>query len=281
MRHGSPHYEGHGRCRAQLQRIRGYAFHRPANGIRHDTTRAGTSWTRDQTSSNLPIDKVPITLQQVHQLIAETEAANEWANAPHHVVKMIEALNTNIWISCDHYAGVVVPATGSLAGVPLADLVAVVALSVVMGSVRNRLDALGLVKSFETGPAYSAMGIPAGCRPTTDIAVISIVDDNVFPIIAPAPLLLSRLATITALVYEVFRLHELTINFAPTKTAAIVSVAGAGAGGLKQSRELLEGQLQINTIRHTFALPIVHQYRHAGTIYARDLAIGPEIAQKA
>ena len=80
---------------------------------------------------------------------------------------------------------------------------------------------------------------------------------------------------------DAFNSHDLELSFGPRKTAAILSLRGAGARAA--NRAIFGGRPEVTVLREhagVVRLPIVDSYRHLGVMQAREGAIRAEIQQR-
>ena len=91
-------------------------------------------------------------------------------------------------------------------------------MSRVLKTMRQSLDNEGLGTRLEV--------------PGSDILIlvqdVSFVDDMALPIACPANILLSRVADICGIVYLVFRMFGMELNFSPGKSAVVLKLQGPG-----------------------------------------------------
>ena len=120
--------------------------------------------------------------------------------------------------------------------------------------------------------ASTFFGIVCDGRAEVEVAEQCIVDDVKHPVAVPAERLDSVLARVSGIVCDAYRCHGLTLNFAPSKTAAVVTYAGPGC---KAVRERCENRGDIQFITHGFAkqLPLAWQYKHVGVQFARGMTL--------
>ncbi len=108
--------------------------------------------------------------------------------------------------------------TGSAAGTPFADLLHSLAMPRVLKTMRRSLLQEGLVTSLKV--------------PDTDNVIplhdVSFVDDMAVPIACPANILTSHIADVCGIVYLVFRMYGMELNFSPGKSAVVLQFQGPG-----------------------------------------------------
>ena len=84
--------------------------------------------------------------------------AVEWSGSSEHFHRVMAQFQEDQWMSCDHAAGIMAAFIGTAAGLPLAGIIAAIALSKVSRSIQDRLQRLGLVARIPTVDAKAAMG---------------------------------------------------------------------------------------------------------------------------
>ena len=84
-----------------------------------------------------------------------------------------------------------------------------------------------------------------------------------------------------SLLVDSFACHALELSFGPRKTAALISLRGAGSRTAQ--RDLYGGKPEIAVLREdkgAAKLPVVDSYKHLGVVQARGGSIKPELAQR-
>ena len=163
----------------------------------------------------------------------------------------------NSWCTHEFIPNVLNTTAGSAAGIPLADLMYSLAMSRVLLTMRKALACASL---------DSTLRFSDGSIPLKDV---SFVDDMALPVIADsASQIVHKVSQITSIVFVVFRLYGMELNFSPGKSAGIMNFVGAGS---KQARIDLDGAqnaIKIDTspsnVTEVF-LRIVQSYKHLGT----------------
>ena len=104
----------------------------------------------------------------------------------------------------------------------------IIGLSRITRSIENQLSALGVALPVDHSAAadFFQIDLPA-CSPAHTLSV-GIIDDSAF-VLSSSPAEAQRLAaTATSIIIKAYAAHGLTLNFAPSKTAAILIFAGPG-----------------------------------------------------
>jgi hypothetical protein len=218
-------------------------------------------------------EEVADTMKDVHVL-------TEWDTVPPHLLQLITAMQRNTWASVDFAPGILLPTTGTQAGVPLADIVAMAAVSRVPRKVARTLRELQLVTQLDIQAACEFFGHDASSATTNDsyITEIGIVDDAAYPIFGDACSIIDKTSRAMTALYEIYAEHNLALNMAPTKTAAVPTYHGPGATHLKTTNPTT---ITVRTRWGEHTLPVVDEYKHVGSQLASGARLAPEVAQKA
>ena len=68
---------------------------------------------------------------EIIDLLSEARRIAEWGQAPDHLISVVSAFQRHSWTARNFDSGVLRPAVGVQAGVPMADVIACMALSVI------------------------------------------------------------------------------------------------------------------------------------------------------
>ena len=165
---------------------------------------------------------------------------------------------TNTWTSQEFIPNVTRTTLGSSAGIPLADLMYSLAMSRVLKTMRQSLDREGLGTCLEMPEHDSSL-------PLQDI---SFVDDMALPILCSADTLLEHIADVCGIVYLVFRMYGMELNFAPGKSAVVLKIQGAGKKSAEAALFNAKKFIRINKLPDGFSkifINVVDSYKHLGT----------------
>ncbi len=132
------------------------------------------------------------------------------------VFNLTQEWYTNTWTSQEFIPNVTCTTTGSAAGTPFADLIYSLAMSRVLKTMRRSLLNEGLVTSLKVPDTGNVI-------PLDDV---SFVDDMALPIVCPANILTSHIADVCGIVYIVFRMYGMELNFSPGKSAVVLQLQG-------------------------------------------------------
>jgi hypothetical protein len=80
----------------------------------------------------------------------EAYRRREWAEAEPHVQHLAAAYHKSIWTGFDYKTGIVATKIGTIAGMPLADVIFIIAASRVTKRIRTELQAEGLIEQLAT-----------------------------------------------------------------------------------------------------------------------------------
>ena len=111
---------------------------------------------------------------------------------------------------------------------------------------------------------------------------VSFVDDCVHSFMDSDPQrLVQRVCDALAVIADCFAEFGLALNFAKGKTEVVIRFRGVGASSFAQSfYSGNDGLLQVLTKSGPQQVHVVDSYRHLGTIFERDLSLGPEIKNR-
>jgi hypothetical protein len=164
----------------------------------------------------------------IADVMAESHRAVEWGHTPPRLFHLAATFHRALWAAADYHPGVVASDAGCQAGVPYADIISIIGLSRVTRRVSARLQAEGLANDFSVVGLGERFGLP---QPTQGVTITEqcIVDDVAHPI-AVAPAHLERVISwVTGIAFDEYWRHGLRLNFAVTKTAAVINFAGTDA----------------------------------------------------
>ena len=221
-----------------------------------------------------------LTDDELRDVMAEAARTSEWGETPLHLYHLAAAFHRSLWAAADHDTGVMLPTKGFQAGVPYADIISIIGLSRITRKVATRLRAEGIVRRLPMEGASVFFGVANDGRTDVEVTEQCIVDDVVQPIAVSAEHLENVLSRAAAIVCDAYRCHGLALNFAPTKTAAVVTYAGPGCKDVKE-RIKTRGYVQVSTHGGTVQLPLVEQYKHVGVQFASGMTLGPDIVRRA
>ena len=200
---------------------------------------------------------------------------------PEHLKQVVGALNTNTWASADYAGNILKSTRGYQAGVPLADIAFIVTVSVTTRRIRQELAKSGLSETMVMEGVHQYFGLtqPENIPVEIDVSNVGIVDDEVFLVIADAVDLIRKLAKVAAVVHASYRMFGLSLNYLPSKTAAVVTWNGPNSKVEKLAAHVTKGVV-FHCHDRPRTLPFTNSYKHMGTTAAPDNNISPEIAAK-
>lgn len=196
--------------------------------------------------------------------IADPELTlHEWRNTSPHMFYLRAAMHDSVWAAFDHTQAVMTPATGTQAGVPLADVVAMATISRVTRKVARRLRDEHLITEFDSEAAHIYFGLPTRglTLDSSYITELGIIDDAAYPILSNADNIVQDTAKAMGIIYDTYAQHNLTLNMAPNKTAVILTLHSKNTREL-QAKQITE--IPFVTRWGTMHVPLVEQYKHLG-----------------
>eukprot|EP00973_Karenia_brevis_P069598 9677735-Karenia_brevis.AAC.1 len=183
----------------------------------------------------------------------------------------------NTWVSLEGCVGVLATGKGSGAGVPLADLCFILAMSVILKKLRGELSSRECLHYWPWQHATKYDGMGEGLF----LHDVSYSDDVAVPVFAPAAQVSEKLACAAACCVQVFALYGLDVNFSPGKSEAIIRWIGPGSAQAK--RDLMirgQGVVNFNALGKDFCLRVVLQYKHMGPLLTANSHVGQEIVSR-
>ena len=146
-----------------------------------------------------------LTAAEAAAAVQETVSVVIWeAQGAHaHSVALAAAMHEHTWISTEGLPGVLETVRGTLAGTSLADIMYGVLMRRVLGRCREALAAEGLVGALNTPGVDAMFGLHDGtCGLVVNTDDISYVEDAVFPVLAPACDITSKLKATASVVHS-------------------------------------------------------------------------------
>ena len=199
-------------------------------------------------------------------------------NMDQHVMGLAAAVNRNTWASAAYNVGAIQPSRGLQAGVPLADIAFILAVSVTTKNIRTNLAAEGLGCAFATDGAAQYFGVNDIAQ-AASLEEISIIDDAVYPVVATAGQLIHKVQRTAQIVHEGYRRHGLTLNYLATKAAAVVTWSGPGSHQANINAHKEKGTY-FQTRDGWVWLPFVPKYKHVGNISQPNNHTAADVARK-
>eukprot|EP00973_Karenia_brevis_P064121 8910553-Karenia_brevis.AAC.1 len=198
-------------------------------------------------------------------------------NANTCALSLATEMHKHTWSSTEGLPGVVRTLRGTGAGLPLADVVYVVALAKVLRSLRSRLSAEGLIDTFQSNDGLNPLVEANGyCDELLHDA--SYVDDTVVPIFGPPSEMLERIRRATGICVHVFIRYGMELNFKPGKSEVMIKWVGKHSQA--QERKLtitMNNIITCPTFNGSFVdLRAVSMYRHMGS----RTAVGSQMSQE-
>ena len=160
---------------------------------------------------------------------------------------------------------------GCSAGVPLAGIIAAIALSKVNRRIQHRLVAAGLIISRCTDAAKAALD-PKGIlewQPNLAATSFGIVDDDVYVNTCVAAEVESRIKHTAPILFEEYTRAGLELHLHPGKTAALISWHGEGTTDATLAVAALVGNfggIPFQAYGQDFIMPVAGKYKHVGSI---------------
>ena len=119
---------------------------------------------------------------EIADLLSEARRIAEWGQAPDHLIAVVSAFQRHCWTARNFDSGILRPAVGVQAGVPMADVIACMALSVISRRIRPVLLEARLCAPLDQAPGLLAFGdsVDVPLQPFL-VTHVGIVDDECFP----------------------------------------------------------------------------------------------------
>ncbi len=131
-------------------------------------------------------------------------------------------------------------------------------MSRVLKTMRQSLDNEGLGSSLK---------VP-GSGETIPLQDVSFIDDMALPVVCPAGNLIQHIADVCGIVYMVFRMYGMELNFPPGKSAVVLQIQGVGKKKVQSDLFKSKGATRINKLLDYFDdiyIGVVDSYKHLGT----------------
>ena len=115
---------------------------------------------------------------------------------------------------------------------------------------------------------------------------VCIADDVVYPIIAPAADIQSKIQAVAELILDIYMQHNMRLNFKPNKTAVMITHNGDGKHEAERQLFAQDGAAipiecrAVGGPRRVEHLHVVQSYIHVGTGSVCGPHIGPEVARR-
>ena len=168
---------------------------------------------RDVATATLLTD-LGFSLADVDDIVRSGVGAAEWASTSSHMKRVLAAFQEDQWVAQDFSGGVMAASVGCSAGVPLAGVIAVVALSGITRRIHVALEALGIGIHLSTAEAHSDLdpGSLLVSEPAPRVTNFGIVDDDVYVHACTAAEVPERLQTIASTVFNEYRRAGLELH---------------------------------------------------------------------
>jgi len=160
----------------------------------------------------------------------------------------------NTWFSTEYLSHIMKTSRGSLAGAPLADVVYGLAMSRVLFALEVAMNDAGINANIKLGNGD-----------VIKFTHSSYHDDVMIPISGPAERIVDYTCKNASIVYTVFKMYGLTINFSKNKTEAIASFHGKKAVSAKGKLARNNMNANFEAGNNQFNLRFVTNYKHVGT----------------
>ena len=188
-------------------------------------------------------------------------------------------------MSCDHAAGIMAAFIGTAAGLPLAGIIAAIALSKVSRRIQDRLQRLGLVPRIPTVDAKAALDPQSLLEwaEHADVSNFGIVDDDVYVNLGPACDVISSARMMAKVVFEEYAKAGLSLHLKPTQTATVVTWRGKGkaeAAAEAAKLQAEDGGFGFKVFGCDKRIPIAYRYKHVGSISRADLKACSDVTAK-
>ena len=189
-------------------------------------------------------------------------------------------------MSCDFTGGIMAAMIGTAAGLPLAGIIAAIALSKVTRRIQARLAAPGLVMSIDSGAAQAELD-PSSCMQwdtAVNVSNYGIVDDDVFLNVCPASQVVQNGAVMARVLFEEYERAGLARHLKCNKTALVVTWRGPGVKEARQDLAELKGihgGIPFAANGNARVLPETRKYKHVGSVARGDLKVSTDVVIKA
>ena len=218
-------------------------------------------------------------------VLVKARSVDAWGKADggSHLQALLTEMHTDTWASCEYLAAVIALSGGTLAGNALGDLVFTAAMTVLLTDLRGELRQAGLAGTYQverdllTGRPLDGINLEAE---TVDV---SYVDDTFIPVIAPAPMLIEKVAATMTITNDVFTRHGFAMNLATGKTEAVIAAHGRGADALKRriAHELCNRIAFDGINGESKVLTCVSAYKHLGSKKGSTESMAAEVRENA
>ena len=207
------------------------------------------------------------TSGEVDEILNDAAVADEWSKTAEHMRYLVAAMQRHQWMATDFDGGVLAAHVGTAAGVPLAGIVAVVALSKITRKIRAELHAAGLALMFPTADADAYFGGGFEWAEVVNVGNFGVVDDDVFVLIMPAERIVDGLKLAAGIIFGTYEAAGLKLHLKESKTAAVVTWHGTGSRDAAQALESFigtKGGIPFLARGRELILPATSKYKHLG-----------------
>ena len=194
-------------------------------------------------------------------------AADEWRDTSDHLLKVVAAFQRDQWVATDCHAGVMRANVGTMAGTPLAGLVACASLSACTKRCQLRMREEGFAFEVDTSAAKALLD-PEGSLewPSShSVPIIVIVDEDVYPTLAEPDQIFGRLQTMAVILFDEYTKAGLQLHLHVGKTAGMVTWIGKGRIAAQQQFEAsvaAHGGIPFSSLGRGLLLPVTLVYKH-------------------
>ena len=163
----------------------------------------------------------------------------------------------------------------------MADVIACLALSAITKRIGAEIEALGLVAQLDQAPGSETFG-GSGLmlRGALLARNVGIVDDECFPLIAPASEIVSGVARCVGVIFREYQLQGMEVHLKPGKTAVVIRAMGVGAKVLQERLPSLKAQgIPFDDVR-SLRVCVTNEYKHLGCMLQEDGGFSSEVCQR-
>ena len=204
--------------------------------------------------------------------ITLSQCAAKEVGAPEHLTELAADVHTATWFSIPGTEGVTETILGTKPGDPLGDLLYNLLMLRVLRALHSELDKEGITVKVGYSSTESRLHRSEATRhdKTESLHDVSYIDDEaLFMEDIDPQLLLHKVQRAAEIMYAVFRLHGLRLNFGTGKTEALILLRGRGSKAVK--KEFLidnEAKIPIKNRNGVVVetLRVTAHYKHLGGV---------------
>ena len=206
-------------------------------------------------------------MSEIYDLATASAFSKELAESA--AIKYATQLHSLTWSTTEGLTGVLHTTNGCMAGMPLADVVYILAMAKVLNVIRDKLRAAGLVHHI----------VPPGVQSEYPVWDVSYVDDAMFPVFNPHKTLMQSTSEAMSIINCAFCSFRMIVNYAPGKTECMLMWYGRGSQ--VTARAMTATMTTVIPIKgignQIHYLRIVSEYKHMGTTLSLQANFNQEV----